>query len=172
MDSTSLLHWYCRHGNGNKEIREVLARGVDVNSKDFDGKTGLMWALQYRNNSVVKFLLEQPTLDLNCVFEGTPGKFKGWTALHYAAFGDNSVGVRLLLADQRLTTANQMDKKGRTPVMVAVQFDMKRSLQELVNHFSVDLDPRNRRKTLRRREIEGRRTEPDPMQTGELQESG
>ena len=149
MDSTFILH--CRQGNldfGNLEtisnlLSKLLARGVDVNSKDVDGKTGLMWALQNRNNSVVKFLLEQPTLDLNCVV-GSPRNFKGWTALHYAAHADNSVGVRLLLADQRLTTANQMDKKGRTPVMVAVQFNMKRSLQELVNHFSVDLDPRKR----------------------------
>ena len=146
MDSNPLLHSHCRHEN-LKWIREDLVRGVDVNSKDIDGKTGLMWALQYRNNSVVKFLLEQPTLDLNCVFEGTPGKFKGWTALHYAAYGDNSVGVRLLLADQRLTTANQMDKAGRTPVMVAVQFNMKQSLLELVNHLSVDLVPRNRGRT-------------------------
>ena len=145
MESTFILH--CRQGNldsGNLEtIWQLLARGVDVNSKDVDGKTGLMWALQNRNNSVVKFLLEQPTLDLNCVV-GSPRNFKGWTALHYAAHADNSAGVRLLLADQRLTTANQMDKKGRTPVMVAVQFDMKQSLQELVNHFSVDLDPRKR----------------------------
>ena len=145
MESTFILH--CRQGNldsGNLEtIWQLLARGVDVNSKDVDGKTALMWALQNCNNSVVKFLLEQPTLDLNCVV-GSPRNFKGWTALHYAAHADNSVGVRLLLADQRLTTANQMDKKGRTPVMVAVQFNMKRSLQELVNHFSVDLDPRKR----------------------------
>ena len=140
MESIALLHWHCRHGNLDR-IRKVLARGVDVNSKDVDGKTALMWALQNHNNSVVKFLLEQPTLDLNCV---VGCDFKGWTALHYAAHADNSVGVRLLLADQRLTTANQMDKKGRTPVMVAVQFNMKRSLQELVNHFSVDLDPRKR----------------------------
>ena len=145
MDSTFILH--CRQGNldsGNLEtIWQLLARGVDVNSKDVDGKTALMWALQNHNNSVVKFLLEQPTLDLNCVV-GYPSISKGWTALHYAAYGDNSVGVRLLLADQRLTTANQMDKKGRTPVMVAVQFNMKQSLEELVNHFSVDLDPRKR----------------------------
>ena len=143
MESTFILH--CRQGNldsGNLEtIWQLLARGVDVNSKDVDGKTALMWALQNCNNSVVKFLLEQPTLDLNCV---VGCDFKGWTALHYAAHADNSVGVRLLLADQRLTTANQMDKKGRTPVMVAVQFDMKQSLRELVNHLSVDLDPRKR----------------------------
>ena len=147
MDSTYLLHWHCRHGNLEPgslgTIREVLARGVDVNNKDVDGKTGLMWALQNSNNSIVKFLLEQPTLDLNCVV-GSPRDFKGWTALHFAAHADNFVGVRLLLADQRLTTANQMDKKGRTPVMVAVQFNMKQSLEELVNHFSVDLDPRKR----------------------------
>ena len=147
MDSTFLLHWHCRHGNLEPgslgTIRDVLARGVDVNSKDVDGKTALMWALQNRNNSAVKFLLKQPTLDLNCVV-GSPSDFMGWTALHFAAHGDNSVGVRLLLADQRLTTANQMDKKGRPPVMVAVQFNMKQSLRELVSHFSVDLVPRNR----------------------------
>ena len=47
------------------EVRAALARGEDVNSKSEDNDTGLMLAIVNGNNSIVRLLLEQPTLDLN-----------------------------------------------------------------------------------------------------------
>ena len=66
------------------------------------------------------------------------------TAVHYAADGDNVEGVRLLLADPRLDTANHEDDEGYTPVMAAVFCNKVNALRELVAHPSVLLDVRDR----------------------------
>ena len=122
-----------------KAVKTVLKKGEDVNSKDEDKKTGLMWAMINQHNSIVSLLLEQPTVDLNCVDN------RGMTALHHAAIFDNGLGVRLLLADPRLTTVNHKDKHGNTPVMAAMENDWLNALRKLVSHPSTDLDIRNER---------------------------
>ena len=120
------------------EVRAALARGEDVNSKHEDNSTGLMWALIHNHNLIVRLLLEQPTVDLNCTDN------ERQTAVHYAADGDNVEGVRLLLADPRLDTANHEDDEGFTPVMAAVFCNKVNALRELVAHPSVLLDVRDR----------------------------
>ena len=125
----------CRDGK-LEEVRRALARGDDVNSKGEFNTTGLMLAVWKNHNPVVRLLLEQPTVALNCIETGK-------TALHYAAVGDNVEGVQLLLADPRLNTVNPKDKWGMTPVMVAMFWKKVNALRELVNHPSVDLDTRD-----------------------------
>ena len=133
---TVMALWHlCRVGNLDK-VRRALARGEDVNSKDEFDRTGLVLAVLHKRNSVVRLLLEQPTVALNCIETGK-------TALHYAAVGDNVEGVQLLLADPRLNTVNPKDKWGMTPVMVAMIWKKANALRELVNHPSVDLDTRD-----------------------------
>ena len=119
------------------EVRRALAKGEDVNSKDENNRTGLMYAVWKNHNPVVRLLLEQPTVDLNCI------NIHGCTALHWAAGADNAEGVRLLLADPRLNTVNHKDRWGRTPVMAAMKWKSVNALRELVNHPSVDLDTRD-----------------------------
>ena len=119
------------------EVREAIGRGEDVNDKSFVGKTGLMWAVESKRNSIVKLLLEQPTLDLNLKDRS------GWTALHSAAFYNNVEGVKLLLADPRLNTHNHKDNNGWTPVIAAIVHENVDTVRELVAHPSVDLDTRN-----------------------------
>ena len=114
------------------EVREVLARGEDVNSKNNENKTGLIWAVKDKHNAIVRLLLEQPTLDLNCT------DVDGYTALHWAF--DNVEAVQLLLADPRLSTANHKSNEGYTPVMCAILWRNLNALRELVAHPSVDLD--------------------------------
>ena len=60
--------WELCEGGELAELRLALVRGEDVNSiKDEEYKqTGLMLAVLEENNSIVRLLLEQPTLDLNC----------------------------------------------------------------------------------------------------------
>ena len=119
------------------EMRAALARGVDVNERrPTFAQTGLMMAVGYNKHSIVRLLLEQPTLDLNAT------DHMEWTALHYAAWGGNVEGVRLLLTDPRLniSNANKKDKFGKTPVMVAMQRNRINVLRELVAHPMIELD--------------------------------
>ena len=117
----ALLWELCLDGN-LAGVRAALARGEDVNSKAGDNSGGdrtvLMWASLNKKNSIVRLLLEQPTLDLN--YRSNVGN----TALHWAAYADNVEAVRMLLADPRLTTANHYDRCGRTPVMCAMFYDL------------------------------------------------
>ena len=129
----SSLGMMCFEGDLAK-VREAIGRGEDVNDKSFLNNTGLMWAVTKKHNSIVKLLLEQPTLDLNWA-DGY-----GLTALHFAADSDNVEGMKLLLADPRLNTHNQKDNMGRTPVMTAIDKKKMNVLRELVSHPSVNLD--------------------------------
>ena len=122
-----------------KAVKTALKKGEDVNSTDEDMKTGLMWTMINQNNSIARLLLEQPTVDLNCIDN------RGMTALHHAAMIDNVEGVQLLLADPRLTTPNLKDKLGFTPLMAAMRNNRMNALRELVAHSSIDIDTRNER---------------------------
>ena len=124
----------CEDGK-DAEVRAALARGEDANSKDENNRTGLMWAVMNKHISVVRLLLEQPTSDLN-----TSVNFNGRTALHEAALIDNVEAVQLLLADSRLSTANERDTIGYTPVMLAMRRRSVNALRELVANTCVDLD--------------------------------
>ena len=99
--------------------------------------TGLMTALCFDQNPLVRFFLVQPSVDLNCTDS------QGRTALNWAAEYDNAEGVQLLLDHPRLTTANHMDDCGRTPVMKAMFYNRVNALRKLVAHPSVNLDTRD-----------------------------
>ena len=93
-----------------------------------------MCAVYNGDTEIVKLLLEQPTVDLNC-----SDKY-GQTAMHEAAWNDNVEAVKMLLADPRLTTHNHKNNRGWTPVMSAARFKKAGTLRELVAHPSVNLD--------------------------------
>ena len=133
MEPSNNLPSYCRVGDLDL-VSSVLASGGGVNIKDDVGMTGLMGAVKNNHNSIVRLLLEQPTVDLNCVDKC------GNTALHHAVFSGNVEGVQLLLADHRLTSVNGVNFIGRTPVMSAIYVENENCLRELVSHPSVDLD--------------------------------
>ena len=116
-------------------MRGALARGEDVNIRS--GLTSpLMGAVIFRQVSIVRLLLEQPTVDLNYTV--------GYqTALHYAVNSDNAEIVQLLLDDPRLSAAIHKDNLGETPVMFAMRRKKVNALRQLVAHPSVDLDTRD-----------------------------
>ena len=127
----------CKEGN-LAEVRAALARGEDVNGRrNSTNSTGLMLAVGNNHNSIVRLLLEQPTVDLNCT------NIHSTTALHWAANAENVEAVRLILADPRLNTVNHKNRIGQTPVMIAMRYNKVNALRLLVAHPSVDLDTRD-----------------------------
>ena len=52
----------------------------------------------------------------------------------------NIDGLKLLLADPRLTTTNHKDSLGETPLMSAIINNNKEALLQLVDHPRVNLD--------------------------------
>jgi len=123
----------CRDGK-LAEVRSALARGDDVNSKNSYGITALMHAVENKQNSIVKLLLDQPAVDVNLkdnVFSRT--------ALHWAASGNNVAGARMLLLHKDISV-NVTDNDGNTALMIAVIYRKEEVLRELVEHQCVSLD--------------------------------
>ena len=94
-------------------VRAALRDGVDVNTADGDGWLGLFWALTSRHSAVASVLLAEEGIDVNFV-----GEF-GTTALHLAAEGNRECLAKML-AQTDLTTVNQRDSDGCTPLRWAV----------------------------------------------------
>ena len=129
------LHELCAEGKLD-EVRAELERGGDVNSKDSLGSTALMYAVWNGHNSIVKLLLEQPTVKVN------EKSNLGETALHGAAFWYNAEGARMLLLHPGFNSANATRVDGETALSWAVICRAKELLLELVKHESVSLDLR------------------------------
>eukprot|EP00903_Cladosiphon_okamuranus_P012405 g11627.t1 len=56
----------------------------------------------------------------------------GRVALHYAAFSGNLALIDMLLSAPSLSTPNRVTKDGKTPLLVAVEFDQPAALARLV----------------------------------------
>ena len=124
--------------NGDLEaVRAAIARGEDVNAGDDQSVTGLMWALVMEHNSVVKVLLQQPSLDINSIASN------GNTAIHWSCSCGNMTGLRMLLGDPRLSSVNTGCKSGFTPLMVAVLKGKVEFVRELMRVEGVDLETRD-----------------------------
>ena len=81
----------CKRGDLG-EVRGAVGRGVDVNSVDTNGQSGLMMAVYCGHNQVVEWLLQQR--DINVSRRNSDG----WTALHLAVYGNEPAILSLLLA--------------------------------------------------------------------------
>ena len=90
----------CRDGD-LEGVQAALQSGVDVNSRDEDGQTGLMVSVLMGHTGVASLLLEQEGIDINICDDGDQ------TALHFAAMDDQNSEclAKMLLA--RTTSVNQ-----------------------------------------------------------------
>ena len=90
-------------------VKQHLAAGADVNAKDDDGETPLVWAVRRGGEKEVTELLIANGADVNA-----KGGVNVWTPLHDAAsFGYKEVGELLIAKGADL---NAKDKNGRTPL--------------------------------------------------------
>jgi uncharacterized protein len=93
----------------DRTVRDVLARGLNPNVHEPDrGETGLIVAMRYDANKVLKELLKHPQVNLE---EASPN---GTTALMMAAFKQNKAAVNALIA-----RGAQVNRKGWTPLHFA-----------------------------------------------------
>ena len=140
---------------GNVEgVRAALQSGVDVNTRDsYDserarlsgvsqylakGKTGLMWAVMRKHNSVVELLLSIPEIDINA--EDSKPQM---TALdltlpsYFSNDNNNPEGLALLLAHEEVEV-NHMSQVSGTPLFDAVMSGAMESVQLLLSHPRVN----------------------------------
>ena len=112
-------------------VQAALQDGVNVNSKDRFGQTGLMGALCRSHTAVASLLLGQEGIDVNII------NVNAQTALHFAARDDrNSECLATLLA--QTTSVNQEGFGGLTPLWLAVRNNAVRCVQLLLNDQRTD----------------------------------
>ena len=119
-------------------VQAAIDNGADVNEEDdCNGVTGLLYALCNSHNDVMQLLLNHPQIDVNKV------DIEGACALHSPAFEDNHEGMAALLARQDLTTINQRNRNGWSPMVSAVEWNAVNCFNLLVADPRVDLDTRD-----------------------------
>jgi len=124
-------------------VKAALARGVNPNTRDSNGETGLILAMRYEAPKVASLLMNTPGIDLEAkapngntalmmaafrknraaVMEllnhGAQVNQKGWTALHYAAAAGSIEITSLLLEKHAYIDAET--PTGMTPLMIAAR---------------------------------------------------
>ncbi|KAH6712997.1 hypothetical protein BKA61DRAFT_633142 [Leptodontidium sp. MPI-SDFR-AT-0119] len=109
----SIASHLAEHGN-EVVLAFYLQNSIDVNSKDKDGWTPLIWAAQNGHEAVVKLLLATEGVDINSKDKD------GRTPLIWAARNGHEAVVKLLLATEGVDV-NSKDKDGWTPLRLAAQ---------------------------------------------------
>ena len=123
-----------------ERVERLLAGGLDVNSKDEDGRTALHWAMHFNSASVVRLLLARPETTM----ENTD--HYGDSALHFACWCNSDEVIRLHCQVAQCTPdlLNKKNDGGRTPLMEAVYWGSLASVQELARVEGVDWETRDR----------------------------
>jgi ankyrin repeat protein len=99
-------------GNDIARVKDLIARGADVNAKGKDGQSYLHEAASKGHVEIVKLLIEKGA-DINA-----RNKY-GNSALHYAAF-ENIEIVKILI--EKGANVNVEDNAGKTPLRDAIKF--------------------------------------------------
>ena len=131
----------CRHGDIDL-VQKAIEDGVDVNEEAdegfYKGKTGLMLAIGFKHNNLVKLLLEHPDIEVNKV-----NKSDRCCALYMAVEAHNDQGLAQLLARQDLRSINQENSLGWTPIMLAVRWNSVNCFKLLLADQRTSLETRD-----------------------------
>ena len=85
---------------GNLDTVQILiSNGAELNAKDQDGITPLMWASSYGYSDIVKMLIVNGA-DVNAIDNN------GETPLYYAVYNNYEDGVKVLLANGASADSN------------------------------------------------------------------
>ena len=115
-------------------VKAALKNGADVNRKDEDGFTGLIWAVRDIDDiDAMKLLLDVPSIDMNIKNN------LGESALHLAVVEDNIEGLKLLL-DVPSIDVNIVDNKGQSALHWAVKRDNIKGLKLLLKVPNIDMN--------------------------------
>lgn len=119
-------------------VRMFLKRKeCDVNSRDENGRTALMYACQYKDNTDAgRILVRNSKTDTNLMDED------GWTALMHAIANNNFDAIEVLLVNERVACkvdVNLHNIEGSTALDMAVKYNSKKACQILVKHAHADL---------------------------------
>ncbi|MYM35098.1 ankyrin repeat domain-containing protein [Duganella sp. FT94W] len=129
--------------DGVDRVKKALSRGVNPNTRDSNGETGLIIAMRYESLKVARLLMDTPGIDLEAkapngntalmmaafrnnraavmdlLNHGAQVNQKGWTALHYAAAAGSVEITSLLLENHAYIDAET--PTGMTPLMIAAR---------------------------------------------------
>lgn len=147
-------------------VKDLLQRGFDPNTRDAKGNSGLTVAMQTQSLKAARALLAVPAVDVDAINQagesplmlaalkgdldgmsllldrGARVNQAGWSALHYAATGPETPAVRLLL--DRGAEVNAASPNGSTPLMMAAQYGSETSVKLLLDR-GADVKLRNQR---------------------------
>ena len=136
-------------------IRQLVARGFDVNAADPQGQYGLMLAIREPALKAASALVDAPKINLNAfnalgesplmlaalkgqldlaaklVAKGADVNKTGWTPLHYAASNGHVDVIKLLLENHAYIDAESPN--GSTPLMMASMYGNPQSVKLLLD---------------------------------------
>lgn len=135
-------------------VTRLMQRGMDPNTLDPKGRTGLGFALLNDSLQAAEALLANPRLDVNqlntngetalmiaalrgnldwvkrLVDRGAQINHDGWSALHYAASGPNPAVLNFLL--QKGAHVEGRSPNGTTPLMMAARYGSEANVDRLL----------------------------------------
>ncbi len=88
---------------GNLEgVKKFVEKGIDINKQDFDSKSAVHIAVIRSHHEILEFLVRhKANLELK--------DKNGFTAFHYAAFNDNIIAIKCLIAANCNVSVTTMD---------------------------------------------------------------
>ena len=148
-------YWIYVTNDKAAEVKELLAKGFDPNSKSPNQQTGLLQAARDGAWQVFDLLLSSPKTNVNLAnqYGETPLMYvallgdlprvqkmvalgasvnkEGWTPLHYAAVKARAEVAKFLLGKGALP--NELSPEGDTALILAVRADSVETVQVLIN---------------------------------------
>ena len=128
----------CKNGNADC-VATTLRAGVDLNTKDSEGFTGLMLALLQNRNKVIGLLLEKEEIDINSTECNNSDGLK-LTPLLVAVDASSVACIRLLLTDESLdpNIPGDSDTGAESPLLLAVDNSAVQIVQLLLDSPRTD----------------------------------